>query len=89
MDVKILEDKKGRLVFTVEGDATVANALKTELWNDEHVKISGYHIEHPLLNIPTFVLETDGADTRKTVAAAVKRLARKFEKLQDEAKKLK
>lgn len=89
MKVKILEDKKNRFVFTVEGDSAITNVLKQELWNDEHVKAAGFTIEHPLLNIPTFVLETDGADTRKTISAAIKRLQRKFDKLKTEAKKLK
>lgn len=90
MDVKVLEEKKSRIVFTLDGEgATIANVLKKELWNDEHVKAAGYHIEHPLLNIPTFVLETDGADPKKTVSAAVKRLGKQLEKFRDDAKALK
>lgn len=89
MEVKILEEKKNRLVFNIEGDgATMANMLKKELWNDEHVKASGFNIEHPLINIPTFVVETDGADPKKTVSAAIKRIAKSVEKFKDEAKAL-
>lgn len=90
MDVKILEEKKGRLVFNIEGDGvTIANQLKKELWNDEHVKAAGYNVEHPLINVPTFVVETDGADPKKTVSAAVKRMAKSLEKFRDDAKALK
>lgn len=90
MDVKILEEKKGRLVFNIEGDgSTLANILKKELWNDEHVKASGFNVEHPLINIPTMVVETDGADPKKTVFAAIKRVAKSVEKFRDEAKALK
>jgi len=90
MDVKILEEKKGRLVFNIEGDgSTLANMLKKELWNDEHVKAAGFTVEHPLINIPTFVVETDGADPKKTVSAAAKRIAKIIEKFRDEAKALK
>jgi DNA-directed RNA polymerase subunit L len=90
MDVKILEEKKNRMVFTIEGDgSTLANLLKKELWNDEHVKAAGYNVEHPLINIPTFVVETDGADPKKTVSAAAKRIAKSVEKFKDEAKALK
>ena len=89
MDVKILEEKKNRLVFTIEGDgATLANLLKKELWNDEHVKTAGFNVEHPLINTPTFILETDGAEPKKTVSAAVKRLNKDIEKFRDEAKAL-
>lgn len=90
MDVKILEEKKNKLVFTIEGDgSTIANMLKKELWNDEHVKAAGFSIEHPLINIPTFVLETDGADPKKTATAAAKRIAKQVEKFRDEAKAVK
>ncbi len=89
MDVKILEEKKNRLVFNIEGDgATIANMLKKELWNDEHVKTSGFNVEHPLINVPTFIVETDGADPKKTVSAAIKRIAKTVEKFKDEAKAL-
>jgi DNA-directed RNA polymerase subunit L len=89
MEVKILEEKKNRLVFNIEGDgSTIANMLKKELWNDEHTKTAGFSVEHPLINVPTFVLETDGADPKKTVSAAVKRISKDLEKFKDEAKSL-
>jgi len=90
MEIKILEEKKNRLVFNIEGDgSTIANILKKELWNDEHVKAAGFNVEHPLINVPTFVVETDGADPKKTVSAAIKRIAKSVEKFKDEAKALK
>ena len=86
MEVKILEEKKNRIVFVIEGDThTCTNALRAELNADEHVKAAGYHLEHPLLGQPQFVVETDGADPKKTVIAALKRLAKTSEKLADEA----
>jgi len=90
MEIKILEEKKGRLVFEIKGEShTLCRALQKELWNDEHVKAAGYNIDHPLLGVPKFVLETDGADPKKTVSAAIKRLQKNAEKFKDEAKKLK
>jgi DNA-directed RNA polymerase subunit L len=90
MQVKIVEEKKGRLVFDVKGDShTVTGALKKELWNDEHVRAAGYGIEHPLINVPRFVVETDGEEPRKAVSAAVKRLQKQVAKLRDDAKDLK
>ncbi|MEK6822217.1 MAG: DNA-directed RNA polymerase subunit L [Nanoarchaeota archaeon] len=86
MEVKILEEKKNRIVFVVEGDThTCTNALRAELNSDEHVKAAGYHLEHPLLGQPQFVVETDGANPRKTVAGALKRLGKLAEKLAGEA----
>ena len=89
MELKILEEKKNRLVFTIEGDgATLANVLKKELWNDEHTKAAGFNVGHPLINVPTFVVETDGADPKKTLSAAAKRIAKQVEKFKDESKEL-
>ena len=90
MEVNILEEKKDRIVFEIKGEGhTLSNALRKELWNDEHVKVAAYAIEHPLIEIPKFVLETDGADPRKTLVAAAKRVQRDLDKLKSEAKELK
>lgn len=89
MEIKILEEKKGRLVFEVKGEThTICRALQKELWNDSHVKAAGYHIDHPLVGVPKFVLETDGADPRKTVSAAIKRLQKTADKFKEAAKKI-
>ncbi len=84
MDIKIIEEKKDRLIFEIEGEShTFCNILKKELWNDEHVKVAGYNIDHPLIGIPRFILETDGADPKKTLNAAVKRLEKVLAKVQE------
>lgn len=90
MDIKILEEKKGKLVFEMTGQGhTLANILRKELWNDDHVKVAAYTIEHPLVGEPQFILETDGEDPKKVLKSAVKRLVKQMEKLKEEAKKLK
>ena len=90
MELNILEEKKNKLVFEIKGEGhTLSNALRKELWNDEHVKIAAYAIEHPLIEIPKFVVETDGADPKKTLMAAAKRIQKDLEKLKSEAKELK
>jgi len=90
MEVVIVEEKKDKLVFDIRGDAnTVVNVLKKELWNDSHVKASGYHIEHPLINVPRFVLQTDGVDPKKTLKSAIKRVEKQADKLDSEAKNIK
>jgi DNA-directed RNA polymerase subunit L len=88
LNVNILEEKKHKLVFEIDGDThTLAAALTKELWNDEHVKVAGYNVDHPLLGKPKFVIETDGADPKKIVSAAAKRLSKAAEKLRDAASK--
>jgi DNA-directed RNA polymerase subunit L len=73
---RVVEDKKTRMVLELEGtDHTLCNSLKSELWKDSHVKISGYNIEHPLIGVPTLIVETDSSESpRKAVTDALKRL---------------
>ena len=90
MELKILEEKKNRLVFELKGEGhTLCGMLNKELLNDEHVKAAGYHIEHPLIGIPKFVIETDGSEPKKIVIAALKRLDKRLEKLKESAKEIK
>ena len=76
MEVKILDDKKNRLAVEVKGiDHTLCNALKTELWNDKHVKIATYSIRHPQISVPQIIVETDGEESPKNALInAVERL---------------
>lgn len=90
MEINIVEEKKNKLIFEITGEGhTLSNALRKELWNDEHVKTATYAIDHPLVEKPRFVIETDGADPKKTVIAAAKRVQKELEKVKAEAKELK
>ena len=90
MEIKILEEEKDKLRLSIEGATpTLANALTKELWKDKHTKGAGYRIEHPLKPIPQVMLETDGADPKKTILAAVKRLDKQAEEFKKAAKALK
>ena len=76
MEIKILDDKKNKLIIEVKGaDHTLCNSLKTELWNDKHVKIATYSIRHPQISMPQFIVETDGEESPKNALMnAVERL---------------
>jgi len=90
MEIKVLEEKKNRLLFEIKGEGhTLCRALQKELWNDSHVKAAGYNIDHPLVGVPKFVLETDGEDPKKTINSAIKRLQKHANNFKDAAKKLK
>ena len=85
MEIKILDDKKNRLMVEVKGsDHTLINAVKTELWNDKHVKIATYSIRHPQISVPQMLIETDGEETpRNALINAIQRLQKdnaKFKK---------
>ncbi|MBI2654063.1 DNA-directed RNA polymerase subunit L [Candidatus Woesearchaeota archaeon] len=76
MEIKILDDKKNRLIIEVkDADHTLCNALKAELWNDKHVKAATYSIRHPQISMPQMVVETDGEESPKNALLnAVERL---------------
>ncbi len=90
MEVLVVEESKDKFVFDLKGDvSTIANVLKKELWNDSHIKAAGYYVDHPLVNTPRFVVQTDGESPRKVVKSAIKRLEKEAEKLSSEAKNIK
>jgi len=89
MEIKVVEDKKNRIVFEVEGeDHTFCNMIKKELWNDNHVKISTYNIDHPMIGKPKMIVETDGdEEPRKALTEAAKRVGKDLEKFRSEFSK--
>ncbi len=91
MELKIINESKNRLEIEIKGEThTFCNALKSELWNDTHVKAAAYRIEHPLVGVPRLLVETDGKESpRKALAKAVKRLKSQLDKFKKEAKKIK
>lgn len=84
MKLKIIEDKKNRMVVEIEGEThTFCNALKRELWNDKHVKVASYNIAHPFVGIPRLIVETDGGQTpKKALTEAAKRLEKTADSFQ-------
>ncbi|MBD3318783.1 hypothetical protein GF342_02650 [Candidatus Woesearchaeota archaeon] len=87
MEVQVKEEKKGHLhVDIVDSPIIAMNMLKQELWQNNHVKATGTNIDHPLLNKQTFVLDTDGAEPRKVIASAVKKLHKELDKAAESLK---
>ncbi len=82
MEIKFVEDSKNKIIFEIKDEGhTLANLLEKELWDDPDIKAAGYHVEHPLVVVPRFVVEVKrGADARKAVEKAVKRLVAKNKK---------
>ena len=90
MEIKVIENNKKRLVFDIIGaDHTFCGALKKELWNDKSIKVSAYNIEHPLLGVPRFIVETDDKEPQKTLLDAIKRIQKKNEQFAEAFKKVK
>lgn len=86
MKFKVLEGKKNRLVFEIDGMGhSYLNILKNELWNDDHVKVATYNIKHPQVSKPKFILETDGDRSPKAaLSGAVSRLKKLSDKFRKE-----
>ena len=86
MEIKILDDKKNKLIVEVKGvDHSLCNILKSELWNDKHVKTATYSIRHPQISVPQIIVETDGdLSPRNALMNAVQRLHKTNEKFKRE-----
>lgn len=88
MEINIIEEKKNKLVFELEGGShTVCNALRAELLNDNKVKVATYSIRHPLVGKPKFIIETDDVEPKKALISAADRLKKHNEAFEKEFKK--
>lgn len=83
VEINFIDEKKNKASVEFENaDHLLLNSLKGELWNDEHVKVSGYRIKHPLIAKATMTIETDSAENpRKALTDAAKRLKKINEKI--------
>jgi DNA-directed RNA polymerase subunit L len=80
MEINILEEAKKKVVIELDNQ-TIAGLIERELWNDEHVKVSGLKAKHPLIGKPTLVVETDSReDAKKAVKEAIARAKKDLEK---------
>ena len=89
MEFNVLEETKTKLVFQLKGEThTFCNLLKTELQNVKGVEIATYRIDHPLIGVPQFLIETKGVEPRKALKDALKTLKRTVDEFKKEVGKL-
>ena len=88
MEIKILENNKTRLQFELKGEShSFCTILRSEIIQDEHVKVGSYNLRHPLIGSPNFIVETDGKKAALDVVQdAVKRLSKDADKVKSSAK---
>ena len=80
MKIKVLKEDKDKIEVEIKGEThTFCNTLKNKLWEDKHVKITGYRIDHPLISVPTLNVETDGAKPKKVLSDAAKGLIKELD----------
>jgi len=89
MKFNVLEESKKRMVFELEGEThSFCNALKEALWKVNGVEVASYRIEHPLVGVPKFLIETKGIEPREALKKAVAELRKIGKEFKKEVKKL-
>ncbi|MBU1112125.1 MAG: DNA-directed RNA polymerase subunit L [archaeon] len=89
MEFKVIEESKNKLTFELEGEThTFCNLLKTELRKVKGVELVGYRIDHPLVGVPNFLLETKGIEPRKALKEALKNIKDLTKDFEKQVKKL-
>ena len=89
MELSVLSEEKNKLKLGIKGEThTFCNMLREELWEDEHVKVAGYTLEHSLAGYPIMLIETDDkSDPRKSLQKAAERLKSRNKELLANLKK--
>ena len=89
MELVVIEESKDKMIFELKGEThTFCNALKQELQHNKGVEIATYKIDHPLVGVPQFLIETKGVEPRKVLKDALKSLKKKAEEFKKEVGKL-
>ena len=89
MELNVLEESKKRMIFELKGEThTFCGALKEELWKIKGVEVASFKVEHPLIGIPKFMVETKGIEPREALKKALNGLKKKTKEFQKEVKKL-
>lgn len=80
MELKVLEQSKTKMIFELKGeDHTFCNVLKDKLWEESEVTLVSYKIDHPLIGVPQFIIETKGKEPVKVLESAAKKLQKDLE----------
>lgn len=86
MELKIIEDKKSRVVFEIVGaDHTLGNVLKERISLQKGVNVCSYNVEHPLISNPRFLVEAD--DAKKAISSAIDSLKKDNEEFKKSIEK--
>jgi len=89
MEFHVLKESKTELSFELLGEThTFCNILKDELQKVKGIVIATYKIEHHLVGIPTFYIETKAIEPRKALKEALSNLKKKVTEFHKEIAKL-
>ena len=85
MEFNVIEESKAKLVFELKGEThTFCNLLKEELLTVKGVNITSYRVDHPLIGVPRFLIETKGVEPRKALKEALAGIKKKAEAFKKE-----
>jgi len=85
MEFTVIEESKTRLVFELKGEThTFCNLLKDELLNTKGVVTASYRVDHPLIGVPRFLVETKAVEPRKALKDALASIKKKAEAFRKE-----
>ena len=85
MIVKVLKNEKDNLEVEI-ANVTVAELVRSELWNDSSVTAAAWKRDHPTKN-PILIVKTDGKSAKKVLTESLERLSKLNEKVVAETKK--
>ncbi|MFH1606761.1 MAG: DNA-directed RNA polymerase subunit L [Nanoarchaeota archaeon] len=89
MEFKVLEETKKKLVFQLIGENhTFCNILKNELQKVKGVLIATYKVDHPLVGVPEFFIETKDVEPRVALKKALAAIKKQGTELQKEVSNL-
>lgn len=85
IEVKEISSEKEKLEIEI-GNLTIAELLRTELWNDDSVKAAAWKREHPSKN-PILLVKTSGKTPQKAIKDAITRIEKQLLELKSEVRK--
>ena len=87
MIVKVLKNEKDHLEVELD-NLTVAEVVRTFLWEDSAVKAAAWKREHPTKN-PVLIIKTEGKSAKKALTDCLERIGKLNDKVLAEVKKAK
>lgn len=89
MELQILKDEQNVLEFKLHGENhTFCNYLKSRISKIKGVKVSAYNINHPLVGVPQFYVQTEGIAPRDAIKQALKEMTAEMQSFKKSSSKL-
>jgi len=87
MIIKVLVNEKDHLEVEI-GNLTMAEVVRSMLWEDSAVKAAAWKREHPTKN-PVLIIKTEGKSAKKALMDCLERIDKLNDKVLSEVKKAK